>query len=191
MALLATRYITVAEARRHVGLEALKGEQEKILTEAIADASAEVERQTGTWWDKRKVSVTTAAVEPGQKRLFMPARIIDIESVTVDGVLFDASLYFVFGQHLEMSDGAAWTRKRQAIVVVGNMGKENVPGDIKRATKEVAAAYSGLKTKTYTQFDGVQNTVADTAIAAWVEKIYLALAYRGTVPQQFAVAQAA
>lgn len=190
MALLATRYITVEDARLHVGLESLGTDQEKKLKAAIADASAEVETRTGTWWDKRKVQVTTAAVEMGQTKLFMPARIIDIESVTVGGVALDASLYRVFTKHLEMVDGSSWTRTPQAIVVVGNMGQAITPGDIKRAAKEIAGAYSGLKTKTYVANDGIQNTTTDTKIADWADEILDARAERQLVPQNFAVVQA-
>lgn len=190
MALLETRYVTVESVRLHVGLEKLGTDQEKRLKEAIADASAEVESRTGTWWDKRKVTVTTAAVEPNQKKLFMPAPILEVVSVEVSGVAVDASLYRVGSKSLEMVDGSCWTRTPQAIVVVAWLGYENTPSDIQRATKEIAGAYSGLKTKTYVTNDGIQNTVTDTSIAGWVDEVLDARADRQPTPQQFQIAQA-
>ena len=190
MALVATRYVTAEEVRLHVGLERLGADQEKKVLAAIADASAEVESRTGTWWDKRKVTVTTAAVEQNQKKLFMPAPIISVVSVTVSGVALDAALYRAGAKHLEMVDGSCWTRTPQAVVVVAYLGNEITPDDIKRATKEIAGAYSGLKTKTYATNDGVQMTVTHTSLATWAEDILDARADRAPVPQQFKVAQA-
>lgn len=191
MALLATRYVTVEEARLHVGLEALKGDQEKILKAAIADASAEVESRTGTWWDKRKVQVTTSAIEDLQQRLFMPAPIISIASITVDGTLVPAAEYIVHQSWIESASGSTWTRLQRGIVVVGFLGVTNTPGEIKRAVKELAGAYSGLKTKTYVAVDGVQNTVNTTAIATWVDDILDTHARENIVGQRFEVVQAA
>lgn len=181
------RYVTLEEMRLHVALEAYKDDQKKAMNEAIKDATGMVDAWTGTWWDSRKVKVTTSAVEVGQKLLFMPARIISVDSVTIDSVEMTAGTYLPFSSWLEYENGSSWTRKRQAIVVVGTLGHTITPGDIKGLTKDLAAALSGFKTKTYTTADGVQATVSLTNIPDWAQTVVENRAWRDQVGQSYKI----
>ena len=181
------RYITLEEARLHVALEDYKPDQKAAMNNAIKDATAMVDAWTGTWWDSRKVKVTTAAMEVGQKLLFMPARVIAIESVTIDGVALDAAEYLSFSSWLEYQNGNSWTRARQKIVVVGTLGHAITPGDIKGLTKDLAGALSGFKTKTYVTSDGVQATVSLTNIPDWAERVVETRAWRDQVGQSYKI----
>ena len=181
------RYITLREARLHVKLEAYKNDQSDAMAEAIKDATAMVDTWTGTWWDKRHVKITTAAVEVGQRSLFMPARIISIDSITVDGVALLAADFQVFSSWIRYTDGRSWTREPQAIVVEGQFGQTITPGDIKSLTKEVAGALSGFKTKTYMTSDGVQATVSNTSIPDWADTTVEMRAWRPQIDQSFKV----
>lgn len=181
------RYITLEEARLHVALEDYKGDQKAAMNNAIKDATAMVDAWTGTWWDSRKVRITTSAEEVSQQLLFMPARIISIESVTIDGTVLAPSAYQVFNTWLEYENGSSWTRKRQAIVVVGTLGYTITPGDIKGLTKDLAAALSGFKTKTYITADGVQATVSLTNIPEWADAVVESRAWRTQVNQSYKI----
>ena len=181
------RYITLEEARLHVKLEAYKGDQKAEMNEAIKDATETVDSWTGTWWDKRHVRITTEAVEVGQRSLFMPARIISIDSITVDGVALLAADFKLFGSWIRYTDGRSWTRKAQAIVVEGQFGHVTTPGDIKRLTKELSGAFSGFKTKTYMTSDGVQATVSNTSIPDWADTTVETRAWRPQIDQVFKV----
>ncbi len=182
------RYVTLDEARRHVKLESYKSDDQKAaMDDAIMDATETVDAWTGTWWDKRHVKITTAAVEQGQRALFMPARIISIDSVTVDGTALGADEFVALGSWLEYTDGRSWTRKRQAIVIEGQFGHTILPRDIKSLTKELAGALSGLKTKTYTTSDGVSATVSLTNIPDWAQTTVDARAWRTQIDQFFKI----
>jgi len=181
------RYITLEEARLHVALEDYKGDQKAAMNSAIKDATAMVDAWTGTWWDSRKVKVTTSAVEVGQKLLFMPARIISIDSVTLDGVAMATDTWLDFSSWIEYANGSSWTRARQKIVVIGTLGHTITPGDIIGLTKDVAAALSGFKTKTYITADGVQATVSLTNIPDWANLIVESRAWRDQLNQPYKI----
>lgn len=181
------RYITLEEARLHVKLEAYKDDQKAAMNEAIKDATGMVDAWTGTWWDKRHVRITTAAVEVGQRSLFVPAIIISIDSITVDGVALLVADFQVFGSWIRYTDGRSWTRKAQAIVIEGQFGHTITPSDIKSLTKELSGALSGFKTKTYMTADGVQATVSNTSIPDWADTTVETRAWRPQIDQFFKV----
>lgn len=178
-------YVTLAETKLHVGLRSTTTDQDAKLTDAIGDASDHVDSETRTFWDQRDLTITTEAIFANQRKLFMPAPIISITSITEAGVLIDPTNFKVYRTWIEKLNssfsevtgrfeigGPVWSRVQQDIVVVGRFGyKTNeTPRDIKLITKELAGVFSGLKTRSFVSDDGVASTVLVTEIPDWVDR---------------------
>lgn len=180
-------YATAAETARFAGIKDPTPTQTAQLQEVLPGASAQVDAWTKTWWDKRLVTFKTNAGEPNQSRLFMPAKILAITSVTVgttNPTVVDPDDYTIFNRWLRMKAGF-WTREALAIQIVGNFGETVVPDDIKLLTKGLAAAESGLAKRSYITGDGIQATVTTTSIPEWAQKIIDSNRFDLMLPQPF------
>jgi hypothetical protein len=166
-------YATAAESARLAGIKNPTEAQTTALQEVLPGASAQVDAWTKTWWDKRRVTFRTNAVEPYQSRLFMPAKILSIVSITIgttSPTVVDPADFTVFNRWVRLKSGY-WTREPLAIQIVGDLGETIVPEDIKLLTKALAASMSGLAKKSYITADGIQATVNTTSIPEWAQKI--------------------
>ena len=181
-------YVTKDEVKRHIGLRTTTTDQDAAIDDAIGDASDHIDAETRTFWDQRDLTITTEAVFRNQRRLFMPAPIISITSITEAGVALDTANFVIYRTWIEKVNtafteitgrfeigGPVWSRVQQDIVVVGRFGyKTNeTPRDIKLITKELAGVFSGLKTRSFISDDGIASTVVVTEIPTWVnDKIF-------------------
>lgn len=147
---------------------------------AILRAQAIVEQRTGTWWDQRNLRVTTEPVNGQQKRLFMPAPVISLTSVTENGVDITSSvLNYVLW--LEKSTSAAfpwpgdgnsanaWSTNQQSVVIEGLFGWAQTPEDIVQVTAHIAAMLLGWVEKSFTTADGLTASIRDLALPDWVK----------------------
>lgn len=147
---------------------------------AIARAQAIVDQRTGTWWDQRHLRVTTEPINPRQKRLFMPAPVISLDSVTEDGLDITSSV-LNYVNWLEKSTSAAfpwpgdgyaanaWSTNQQSVVVEGQFGWASTPDDIVQVTAHIAAMLLGWVEKSFTTADGLTASIRDLALPDWVK----------------------
>ena len=161
-------YVTLAEVKRHIGLTSSVADQDTKLNDMIGWASDHIDTVTRKFWEKRTLTVTTEAVFRNQKKLFMPAPIISITSIKEAGVALDVSEFKIYKDWLEKTNssfaevtgrfeigGPVWSRLQQDIVVVGDFGHTVTPRDIRLLTAEIVGIFAGMKTRSFTQDDGV------------------------------------
>ncbi|KKN69399.1 hypothetical protein LCGC14_0441260 [marine sediment metagenome] len=171
-------YVTLVEVKNHISLEQDSTEQDTKLTAMIKQAQKAIETWTGTWWDARTKTIQTEATHRRQIKLFMPARIISLTSVTdgVEGgtqtgtVILAADLR-VYETYIERSGRVFWSDEQLDIEVVGSFGYTVVPDDIKVLTLETIGILAAMKQKSFTQDDGVERTVLLNALPTWVKEI--------------------
>lgn len=166
-----------------------------MATDAIAQASAIIEKATGTFFDQRHLQVTTEAVQVRQTKIFMPAPLISIDGnvITEAGFTLTLNTDFLLYQpsvvgiptgpgYLEKTntpsggwnDGpgnSVWSNLQKAIVVAGQFGYATVPLDIKKLVAYKAAEILGWVTIDYTDGEGVSKAVLRNGLPKWAESI--------------------
>ncbi len=195
-------YATLDEVKRHIGLASSVVDQDQKLNDMIGFASDYIDTHTRTFWDQRDLTVTTEAVFSNQRRLFMPAPIVSITSVTEAGVAIATADFKVYRTWLEKLNtsfaevssrfeigGPVWSRIQQDIVVVGRFGYATglTPRDIKLLCVELVGVFAGMKTKSFTQDDGVERTVLTNAIPEWVNDQIFARRLPIAIGQRFVI----
>ncbi len=195
-------YVTLAEVKRHIGLTSSIVDQDTKLTEMIGFASDHIDTETRKFWDKRTLTVTTEAVFRNQKKLFMPAPIISIASITEAGVALDTTVFKIYKDWLEKTGssfaevtgrfeigGPVWSRVQQDIVVKGDFGHDPTPRDIKLLAAEIVGIFAGMKTRSFTQDDGVERTVLVTALPEWVNQKLASLRQPRVIGQRLLIVE--
>lgn len=167
-------YANLAELKAYTGLETEVVQQDQFLTAMLVRASQRIDTWTRTFWDKRTLVVTTEATSDHQQRLFMPAHILSIASVTQGGIALATEDFYAYATWLELEGRLPWSNLQQDIVVAGDFGFKTVPDDVKLATLEIASILSGIKTKTMITDEGVERTVTLTTMPGWVREIVAA-----------------
>jgi hypothetical protein len=162
-------YATLAELKRRVGQEKDQNDQDDLLRDVLVDSSALFDEWTNTWWNKRSVTITTDAHSSPQIKLFMPAPIISVTSITEDDKLIDAADYHVYADYIEKDGRYSWSTTQQGIVVVAVLGFTTIPKDARAVTLEIASMLSGMRTKSFTMDDGVERTVFLSDMPDWVK----------------------
>ncbi len=151
--------------------------------DAIKRAQAFVDQQTGSFFDRRTLQVTTEAISAMQKKLFMPGPVITLASVTEAGVDITANV-LNYGKWLEKDAEAFgpvfpgdpnlasyWVKKQQGIVVVGDFGFNATPDDIVLVTAFIAASILGWVEKSYVDANGISAAFRDNVFPPWVQQI--------------------
>ncbi len=159
------------------------------VTDAIAQAQAFIDDRTGTWFDDRNVTVKTECISDKQDKLFMPAPIISVTSLTEDGTALVAGAdqdylsYGALGYFRKMKNSqnflvgnifnpwSMWSQNPQAIVFVGHLGFTTVPSDIAQVCALLAGIYMGIIERTYTTPDGVIGAVRTLKLPQWAEDV--------------------
>ncbi len=178
-------YATSTETAKHCGLSNPGAQQLAQLDIELIAASKFIDNACSQWFDKRYVKVTTEASEEatsvgvaymggfglGQRELFMPGRIISVDSITEDGELLDPSEYHLYSFWIEKDGKTFWTTLQRSIVVIGYMGYASVPEDIKSACMEIAGIWSGLKKNDYIDGNGIAQATTIRSLPKWVQSV--------------------
>lgn len=161
-------------------------------------ASRSLDRETGTWWDDRDVTVKTQAFKDGQRKLFLPAPVISLTSVTEGGsTLTEDTDFFTFGTHLELGSsnfprlagsprpGRGWSTQAKGVVVVGHLGYEAVPPEIRILTARMAAYMSGHAERDVISFDGTAQGLPAVQWPKDIEQAFTSLRPGQLSPQRW------
>lgn len=170
------------------------------ITAAIVQASAMVDQQCGTWFDNRAQTIKTQPAVPGQKRLFMPAPIITLTSLSENGsaltVATQLVLYKNWVEKLYTAgafSGQAsscwplWSPGQLNIIAVGTFGYATVPADVVRVTAHWAALLLGMVQRQYIAGDGAPGAATVLALPDWAKATLKSRFYGMLVPQPFVV----
>lgn len=128
-----------------------------------------VDRETGTWFNVRDLTITTQGNPIGSATLFLPAKPIDLESVVEDEVTLVSGAeedYLSFGFWLEIF-GSHWSTEPQSVVLTGTFGLEECPEEIREATAQIAAILGGWMNRTYVDGEGV----AEASVLGAIPKV--------------------
>ncbi len=128
---------------------------------AIINASAMVDQYTNTWWDQRHVSIKTQTCTPDQKRLFLPANLVSLDTngVTENGIVVSG----VVGYPKWIEKPAAgscrycWRPGQLNIVIAGEFGYATVPYFIEQSTAHLAGILLGMVQRSFSTPDGGQS----------------------------------
>lgn len=154
---------------------------------AMLQATAMFEKATGTWFDSRHLAVTTEAVQTRQRRLFLPAPVISLDSVVEgDATLTLGTDFYLYqprtgpgwiekavattGSVQFNGPAGTWTTKQQGVVVSGTFGYSAVPTDVVKATAYIAAQILNWVTVSYQTGDGVAKAVLNLKLPDWVNE---------------------
>lgn len=167
------------------------------VDQAIINASKMVDQQTNKWFDNRHLLVKTQPCVPNQTKLFMPANIISLDSVTETGVALNVStqvlaystwiekVYTSAPSNLFNSCWPAWVPGQQNISVQGHFGYSAVPQDIVQATAHIAGMILGMVERQYTTGDGAAGAALVLKLPAWVKTILINNTLGGIHTQPF------
>ncbi len=136
----------------------------------IVNASKLIDEWTSSWFDSRALEVKTEPCREGQRKLFMPAPIVSVTSITENGIALAPTTYVLYRRWIEKSwqnpvpaagslggPGVVWRPGQLNIVVTGNFGYTTPPADIVEATAYVAATIMGIRSKVTTDPSGVSS----------------------------------
>lgn len=186
-------YTTQAAVLRTLGITGASASQKTLVDEAIVEGSQWVDTFTGQWWNQRTQTILTEAVTPRQKKLFMPAHIISITSVKegvsggLAGVALDAGDFHIYNDYLEIDGATPWSMDQLDIEVVGSFGYTATPTDIVRAASDVAAQFTGLRKRAFTQDDGIEQTILITDLPAHSQDVLKARVKYSFLNQPFKI----
>lgn len=189
-------YCTVSDVATAAGkYQTLSTAETTAATAAILQASAIIEKATGTFFDQRHLQVTTEAVQARQTKIFMPAPIISIDgnviteagfslTLNTDFLLYQPSVVGIpagpgwlektatpAGGWGDTPGNSIWSTQQKAIVVPGQFGYAAVPYDITKLVAWKAAEILGWVTIDYTDGDGVSKAVLRNGLPKWAESI--------------------
>jgi hypothetical protein len=165
-------------------LAQIKGEQgganrDAIIASSITRVSATIDQQTGTWFDSRAKTLYIDPVGIRRTRIFMPAPVVSITSITEFGNLLTYKDYVLaepgairrtlgFWMCGQYDDGSAM---HNGITVVGTFGFATVPPDVEEACAELSAIVAGIKKRTFVTGDGIEKAVTATTLPDIVKMI--------------------
>lgn len=155
------------------------------VTDAITRASAMMDTNCNQWFDSRAVTVTTQTCTPNQRRLFLPARMISLTSVTENGQ--PVSGVFAYPTYLEKPLGCPWLPGQQNIVVSATMGFATPPQDIVLCTAWLTAIMLNLVQKQYMAPSGQQSSTPVSSLPKDMQKIIAQQALVGLHQQPFLI----
>ena len=136
----------------------------------IENASKIVDELTSQWFDARALTIQTQPCRDGQIRLFMPAPIVSITSLTESGSVLQPSQFVAYERWIEKSwtnplpvagwggPGRSWRCGQLNITAVGTFGYSTPPGDIVEATAYIAAAIMGIRAEVKISPSGAQSS---------------------------------
>lgn len=149
---------------------------------AITQAQRFVDQQTGTFFEQRTLQVVTEPISNAQKRLFMPAPVIALTSVTEGGTDITTSV-FNYVKWLEKNAGLVgvpfpgdpptpnyWLYQQQSVVILGTFGFAATPDDIVAVTAFIAASLLGWVEKSYVDANGLSYAFRDNVFPPWVQQ---------------------
>ncbi len=156
-------------------------QSEARVNNAIMRASAIIDDQTGQWFDLRHLQVKTQPHTSTQRKLFMPAPVVTIDSITESGATLDASTQIlIYGSWLEkvtptppalISASFNWAVGQQNVVVSGYFGYSTVPLDIVQACAHIAGMILGMVERSYVTGDGSAGAALVNSFPPWVKEI--------------------
>lgn len=189
-------YCTASDVATAAGkYQTLSAAEQTAVAAAILQASAIIEKATGTFFDQRHLRVTTEAVSPRQTKIFMPAPIISIDGNVILEAGFtltlDTDFYLYQPSVVGIPAGPGWLEKtstpaggwdnlpgnnswstlQKAIVVAGQFGYAAVPYDITKLVAYKAAEILGWVTIDFTDGEGVSKAVLKNGLPKWAESI--------------------
>lgn len=167
-----------------------------LISEMLSRVDAIIDRATGTYFRQAGTTLIPQVywirpVKEGMQKIYLPAPIISISSVTELGATLGATSYIIggnkdFNYYIEkwsgisgQSTGASWstspysdgTALREPVKVSGVFGYATVPYDIEQFATELCAILSGLKTKTFMTSEGIQQTVNVTSAPEYAKQL--------------------
>ena len=175
------------------------------VDQAIINASLMVDIETEQWFDARAITVTTQPQSQAQKKLFMPAPVISLTSVTESGISIPLAQIVTYPTWIEKAwpgaggtgfvspyspwvNPTSWRPGQMNIVVVGSFGFATTPQDIVAATAYIAALMIGMVETTTIGGDGAATSKLMKEVPAWVKRTLIARKKAGMVYQPFVLA---
>jgi hypothetical protein len=145
----------------------------------ITDASRMIDEYTGTFFysmainstiDRFSLSPEGLEFNDRGDRLYFPAPIISITSITEGGVALteDTDFYVYSGERYIKRD--TWSSERKSIVIAGSIGYAAAPADIKRVCLEIAGVLSGVETRAVMDGAGDMIDVIKNSVPSWAWK---------------------
>jgi uncharacterized phiE125 gp8 family phage protein len=144
-------FCTLAELKRYLGIDAGDTSKDELLTDFLTDASSFIEDQTGRHFGGT-VTVTDEPHDFNQSGVFFTEK-ADVRSITAiktglpgslttqpsDSFVFQDSGRIMLGR-IQPFDTAPWVYgSYQSVFVTYVYGRDDVPGDVKNAVKQLAA----------------------------------------------------
>ncbi len=190
-------YVTRQEVKD--SLEIKDDNRDALIDSKLPQGSRLVDKWTRVptdgWTDLQAKTITTQAINHGDKYLFLPLRIQSITSVTHDGVALTEGPdedFVRWPWYLDRIAGAkfgpdfvrhsGWTSRPQKIVVVGNFGSAVIPDEVKYICTEAVSIITGLKKHVFQTNEGVQGASTVTNIPEIVRDAVGAIKRRHEVP---------
>ena len=161
-------YVTLGEVKKKQGI--VKSDWDLKIIQQIEYASRKIDDWTGRIWDKRTITAEvhdrfeTPATINKDKLYPKYYPIVSVTSVTNDGTSLvenqsDSTGFFIVDtEHLELYS-AEWSANRRGVSITYVAGFAQVPGYIKDACAEMVLVDLGLKTRTYVDETGIQQSV--------------------------------
>jgi hypothetical protein len=166
----------------------------------IINASKLIDEWTSSWFDARSVVVSTEACRDGQRKLFVPAPIISVASLTENGQALPSSSYVVYRKWIEKrwsnpypvagypgAPGLSWSRGQLNIVLTGVLGHPTPPADIVEATAFVAATIMGIRSEIKQSPSGHQSASLLTSLPDYIQATVRRHAMVGLHQQPFLI----
>ncbi len=167
-------YATVEDVRRVLGKENLTVDQTTLITRLILSATAQIDTETGQFFETRNLTFKTEAPDLHTRKLFFPAKVQSITSITEDGELLvegNDEDFIIYDFWAVREDGRFWDIEPQRTVVIGVFGPVTTPADIVQACAEIAGMMSGLNQVSFVEGDGIAQSIVVTNLPAYVQKI--------------------
>ena len=165
-------YTDLAKVKIWAGIRAADTTRDAKLTAQIPRATSYIDLATGRNFQAPGSTDTTEVIKLKQAQSTIYPKCFPIISVTEikeDTLLLAADLdYSVVGQSIERL-GGDWIQVPYAITIKYKGGYTTVPAVIEQCANEITTIFAGEKTKTYTNNEGVEQTVYINEVPDWVK----------------------
>ena len=171
------QYADVQLFRSYSGQTDAKAALDTYFRQLLKAASRMLDRDTGRWYDQRAATITTQGTGRS-RRLFLPAQIVELTSVTESGtVLTEATDFYRHDSWLD-KPGAYWSPITDDVVIVGKFGMLSTPEDVKILTCGIAAAVGEYRKRTYVAEDGTVAEVPTNSLPKIIKDEIVRLTFR-------------
>lgn len=168
----------VLEAAHLAGAQA-NTHRDALMTSLITRVSVEIDRQTGTWFDKRTKTLYIDPVNPRAQVIFAPTPIVTISSIVEAGTALTYKDWRLDGAVGIRRSSGFWatgayddgTTLRGAVKIIGDFGYAAVPKNIAGFAALTVAVLSGYLTRSYTDAETrIERAVTVTTLPDWVKQ---------------------